>query len=71
MRVATLKEHLDNIISDMKEEAGFWENLEEDHNLTNLKEWRRRWLEAAGDTRPGFCTGCHGCETPCKGARDV
>jgi len=72
MREATLKEHLDNIISDMEEDVQFFSTGSCDwEDLNNLKEWRRRWLEAAGDARPGFCQGCHSCITPCKGARDV
>jgi len=71
MREATLKEHLDNIIIDMQEDASFFGIGSKDWvAVDHLKQWRSRWLEAT-ISRPGFCVGCHSCETPCKGARDV
>lgn len=71
MREATLQAHLDNIISYMEHDAEFASVGSQDWRAINdLKEWRIRWLEAAGPTRSGFCQGCHSCITPCKGARD-
>mgnify|MGYP003649170038 CR=1 FL=1 len=71
MREATLKEHLDNIIQDMEDDVQFFSTSSQDwQDLNHLKEWRQRWLDATIQ-RPGFCVGCHSCETPCKGATDV